>query len=694
MKSSRNRTIQHQKNHNPHSGPIVAGSTSHVAGGASSGTFAPLDGNVAISGIAYKDTIPDSSLRPEQWLSTEEVESHMRHGSPHINGATTPQRVAPGTHIPVSEQTPSNHHLFNIKRSFVYGSFAISGILLLSTLAICSITTSLTLEYVADLNLLTAGTALLFPTIFLAGSRIRNSLRSGKIWNCNTLVTLSSFTSVSVALTSLFTDGRGLGFTVLTTAIICNAILWVREFIAEGAPAILDPVPESPQPPRELLKELLTPTEEERFFTKRSCQLILLASVLCVTVMIARGTPALEALSVGAFILLLLPLPVVVEIVPAIRAFVCRSLQNHGIFVDHSETIDAIEGVATLLVEIPDHVLSAPPSPEKGIWEFDRLDIFDGRFDETNLKGIIAALCSKGRSRFAREVARAFSNFTAHPRNPAGSFRCQDFTEIDSTTITGTIEGVPLLIGKEGIFIQKGIFLSGHEVVVPLTNEEGGSHSQTHATSPHKVVVLLVGVGHACVARLVLRLRWDYRGLEVAHELDRKNLIHTSVISTGSQHALDTVCSQLHIDLARAHGAVSEYKIQQRVIENDPAVASFVNPERLSSTAETLNATVKIVSVLEAHGEFDLDTQLRHVRNVVRLASPSVGGILALFEIPRRALLLRQALLVSSLGLSAVLYILLLFALCSPLICGGVLFSYLAIVALMVTIITKDHPQT
>lgn len=691
LKSSRNRTIQQQKSHNPNSGSIVAGGGNH-------GTSATLDGNVAVRGITHKDTISDSSLAQEQWLSTDYAESHVHPQTSRMAiarnaGGSPADREVPSIESSISGEPLLRQQSFTIKRSFVYGSFALTGVILLSTLAICSITTSLTLEYVAELNLLTAGSAILLPTILLAGSRIRSSLRAGNIWSCNTLIALASLTSVSVALVSLFTDSHGLGFTVLMTAIISNASLWVREFITEGAPSALQPVPESLQSPKGLLRELLTPTEEERFFTERSCQLILLASFLCVTVMMARGTPALEALSVGSFILLLLPLPLVVEVVPAIRAFVCRSLQNYGVFVEHSETIDAIEGVSTLLVEIPDQRLCTPPAPEKGIWEFDRLDIFDGRFDETNLKGIIAALCSRGRSRFAREVTRAFSNFATHHRNPTGSFRCQDFTEIDSTTITGTVEGVPLLIGKEGIFIQNGIFLSGHEVVVPSTLEEGDSHSQAHPTSPHKVVVLLVGVGHACVARLVLKLRWDYRGLEVARELDRKNLIHTSVISTGAQHALDTVCSALHIDLASAHGAVSEYKIQQRVIENDPAVAAFVNPERFSSTAETLNATVKIVSVLEAREEFDLDMQLRNVRNVVRLATPSMNAISALFEIPRKALLLRQVLLVSSVGLTALLYILLLFALCSPLICGTILCTYLAIVALMVSIITKDRPE-
>jgi hypothetical protein len=362
--------------------------------------------------------------------------------------------------------------------------------------------------------------------------------------------------------------------------------------------------------------------------------------------------------------------------------------------VEHSETIDAIEGASTLLVEIPNHLLSAPPAPDKGIWEFDRLDIFDGRFDEANLRGIIANLCARGRSRFAREVAHAFSSSTPlHHKSAQGGFRCQDFAEIDSTTITGTIEGVPLLIGKEGIFIQKGIFLSGHEVVVQPIIEEGAAHPQKHANSPHKVVVLLVGVGHACVARLVLRLRWDYRGLEAACELDRKNLIHTSVISTGPQPALDAVCSALHIDLARAHGASSEYRIQQRVVENDPSVALFVDPERFSSTADPLNATVKIVSMLEAREEFDTDAQLSNVRNVVRLAAPSIYAIQALFEIPRKALLLRQGLLVSSVGLTTLLYILLLFALCSPLICGSILFGYMAAVALTVTTMTRDRTK-
>jgi hypothetical protein len=641
-----------------------------------------------VRGILRKEPILEGSSAQEQWILTEAADSHALPAPPRIAGSAvlTEER-------PFSEQISAEQQSPKAKRSSIHGSLTLTGIILLSTLVVCSVTTSLSVEYVADLNLLTAGSALLLPTVILAGSQIRSSRRAGNIWCCNTLVALAALTSVSVALTSLFTDNHGLGFTVLTTAIISNALLWVREFIAEGAPATLRPVPESLKNPKALLQELLTATEEERFFIERSCQLLLLASLLCVIVMMARGSSALEALSVGSFILLLLPLPMVVEIVPTVRAFVCRYLQTCGVFVEHSDTIDAVEGVSTLLVEIPDHLLIAPPAFDKGIWEFDRLDIFDGRFEETSLKGIIASLCSRGRSRFAQEVARSFSTSSPHVKNLAGNFRCQDFAEIDSTTITGTIEGVPLLIGKEGTFIQKGIFLSGNEVVIPSNIEGGAGHPQTRATSPHKVIVLLVGVGHACVARLVLRLRWDYRGLEAAHELDRKNLISTSVISTGAQHALDAVCSALHIDLARAHGATTEYRIQQRVIENDPSVAAFVNPERFSSTAETLNATVKIVSILEAREDFDIDIQLYNVRNVVRLAAPSIHAIQALFEIPRKALFLRQGLLVSSVGLTALLYILLLFALCSPMICGGILFVYLAVVTLVVTAMTKNRQE-
>jgi hypothetical protein len=687
LKSSPRRTHQQQKNPKPNNKPTIVG-------GDSRSTFPnlvdgnTLDGNVAVKDIAQRSVISESSPEREQWPSARVAESRA---------FLAPFRVANVGGIPVEgpvlDQVFLNQHSLITKRSAVHGSFALSGIILLSTLAICLVNTGLEygLEDITDLNLLTAGSSILLPTIVLAGSHARSALRSGEIWRSNTLATLASLTSLAVALTSLFTDSHGLGFTVLTTAIISNTTLWVRESIVERAPTKLRPVPESLQKPEGLLQELLTPTEEERFFIERSCQLILLASLLSIIVMMARGTSLLEALSIGSFILLLLPLPLVVEIVPTVRALLCRSLQSRGVFVEHSETIDAIEGASTMLVEIPDHLLSAPPAPDKGIWEFEKLDIFDGRFDENNLTGIIASLCAKGSSRFAREVARAFAVSSHQRKNPQGVFRCQDFIEIDSTTISGTIEGVPLLIGKEGIFIQKGIFLSGHEVVVPSDNEEGVTPSHDYATSPHKLVVLLVGVGHACVARLVLRLRWDYRGLEAARELDRRNLIQTSVISTGPQPSLDAVCSALQIDLARSHGAVSDYRIQQRVIENDPSVALFVNPERLSSTAETLNATVKIVSILETWEEFDTEIQLRNVRNVVRLAAPSVQAVQDLFEIPRKALFLRQGLLVSSVVLTSVLYILLLFVLCSPLICGGILFTYMAAVALAVTCTTKDR---
>ena len=649
-----------------------------------------LEGSVA---VALRSSVTKGTTQgtSDDWGPSNKITQFAVNTVTLSSQNTAPQNTAPRNTVP---QAPSYKF---VKLSSIHGSLSLAGIFILCVLQICSSGTSLAIEYVADLNLLTASSALLIPTIILSASELADKIKSGNFWNTKILVTLASMIAFAVTLACMLSDGHGLGLTLLTTTIISNTILWVRDFIIERAPESLRAIPVSLQKPQTLLKELLTPTVEERFFIERSTQITLLASLLCIIVMMAKGTPALQAFSVGSLILLLLPLPLIVEIVPTIRAFVCRSLQKRGVYVERSETIDAIEGASSLFIEIPDHMLSAtPPAAERGIWEFDRLDIFDGRFDEANLRAIISSLCSSSTSRFANEVARSFSTYPHHHKNTAQNFSCENISEIDSTTIEGTVEGVPLLIGKEGVFIQRGIFLSGHEVMIPSMMDEEAFHpdkKRALSITPHKVVVLLVGVGHACVGRLIMRLRWDYRGLEIARELDAKNLAQTSVVSTGTQQALDALCSTLQIDLSRSHGALTEYRIQQRVVENDASVAAFVNPERFSSTSETLNETVKIVSLLEAHEEFELEPLLRHVRNVVRLTVPSVSAIQALFEIPRKALLLRQILLISSIVFSTSLYILLLFSLWSPLICGAILLAYLLGITLAISTIIRSSSK-
>lgn len=578
---------------------------------------------------------------------------------------------------------------YDLKRSTIFLANLLASLLTLTILQSGYIKGIGFDRVVIDFAMLVSGISLLISTISVSGFTYFKSPfdRLVNVYCVEVGVFFASVCSLIVGIVSCFSGQYGYGVYVLSSAAVANAIIWVRSYVIEAAPRDLKPIPDSFMRLAGLYRELLTSTEEERFFIKRSVQLTYFASLLCLVVMIARGDAILLAVATASMILFILPLPLVIELVPVLRALVVKALQGKGVFVESNEALDRLEGVNTLLVEIPDHYLRYFPGAVNGIWEFQRLDVFDGRFDKDRLESIIVSLCAGQSSKFASEVVRALTaskdRAFRNGENTGNESVCANIQQIDSTTIMGTVEGVPIFIGREAVFIQRGIFLSGHEVeVMNLVDEHNDTDGSRTVIPPHQTAIILIGVGQACVGRLVFRLRWDYRGLEANYALVKNNLLRTSVLSTGEQEELDRVCSALNIDLACVHGDMEDAAILQRITDDDPGKAIFVNPERLSSFMDNDRGNIKLVSLFEQNGG-DEERRLENLsvvnqlRNVIRLTKPSNIAVSALFEVSRKALLLRQGLLFSSVIVALGLYGLMLFALCPIWLATGVFVIYL-----------------
>jgi hypothetical protein len=424
--------------------------------------------------------------------------------------------------------------------------------------------------------------------------------------------------------------------------------------------------------------QALEPTEEEEYFTKRAIQLIWLAALMGSVTSLVQGFSVSSSLFTFSIFLLLVPLPLVVELVPVLRASIIKALYQLGVLIPTPLTLDGLESVSSLALELPSATLTSEPPFNNGIWKFERLEVIDERYDHEKLASVIISLIAHSKTACAATLCKGLretypklgsvTQIARHREYPEGAF-------------TGEIEGVSMVIGKEAFLIQQGIFLDHvHSDSTNLPPSEDTSPENSIA----QVVTFYVAVGYSCAARITMRLRWNYRGLEVAVPLMTKQHIRVSAFSTGPAAQLDDISRRFGLELSQSHGGLSEQQMLTRLAEGhfDAMYIDVAHLNKIPSSVEKPEGFIKLITA-------DGNVPQERAHEYVQLISSSSHVIETLFKFTRESLIVRQTLLVSSVVCSALLFVFTLFKITSSLVVLLSLASFFGCLALGIIVFLR-----